>query len=250
MFACALRGGYCVTMKYVGVDGCRAGWISVSIEGDSTVFGMFPTFDALWEEHRDAVRILVDMPIGLPGKNTPKREADTLARRMLGKRASCVFSPGVRELLDCQDYGEACEANRRLIGKKISKQYWNIVPKIKDVDSTLQRVSGGAGVVLESHPEIAFLLASHGEILHGKKTAEGLAERVALLRKYISDFDILYEESLKKWPRKAVAQDDMLDAAILAVAARESSGNMVPMPDPPERDETGLPMAIWYYDFK
>jgi len=236
-------------MKYVGVDGCKAGWVSVCLEGESSSIDMYPAFESLWKQHHDAQLILVDIPIGLPGEDVKSRRADTLARRMLGERSSCVFSPGVRELFYCNSYQEACDTNRKVIGKKISKQYWNIISKIKDVDSLLQTVPGSAKKILESHPEIAFLLASGGEITQSKKTEVGRNVRLALLETYIINFRLLYSDVMSRTLRKTVAADDVFDAAVLAVVAREGQGDLMPLPNPPERDETGLQMAIWYHSF-
>jgi predicted RNase H-like nuclease len=56
--------------KYIGVDGCRAGWFYVSInrygEFDS---GVFKTLPELWQAHKRDSLILVDIPIGLPSSN-------------------------------------------------------------------------------------------------------------------------------------------------------------------------------------
>ncbi len=56
-------------------------------------------------------------------------------------------------------------------------------------------------------------------------------------------------QTLQKFLRKEVARDDIVDALVLAVTAKESGGALRPLPDPPERDKTGLNMAIWYHDF-
>jgi predicted RNase H-like nuclease len=45
----------------------------------------------------------------------------------------------------------------------------------------------------------------------------------------------------------AVAVDDVLDAAVVAWSAmRIARGAAISIPDPPEDDERGYPMAIWY----
>jgi len=47
-------------------------------------------------------------------------------------------------------------------------------------------------------------------------------------------------------PPKGAGRDDLLDAlACAAIAARIHRGLARPVPDPPERDACGLPMAIW-----
>jgi predicted RNase H-like nuclease len=47
-------------------------------------------------------------------------------------------------------------------------------------------------------------------------------------------------------PPRGAAADDLLDAlACAAIARRIHAGVAKPMPDPPQRDAYGLPMAIW-----
>jgi predicted RNase H-like nuclease len=47
-------------------------------------------------------------------------------------------------------------------------------------------------------------------------------------------------------PPKGAGPDDLLDAlACAAIARRIHAGMARSFPDPPERDELGLPMAIW-----
>ena len=86
-------------------------------------------------------------------------------------------------------------------------------------------------------------------MLFPKRKPEGIEERLTILSRHLENAKLLYEKALDAFTRKTVARDDIVDAMILAVTARESRGSLTPMPDPPERDETGLPMAIWYHDF-
>ena len=51
-------------MFVVGVDGCRAGWLAVSLgTNDTSDCRIFPDMASLWTAHRQAVLILVDMSI-------------------------------------------------------------------------------------------------------------------------------------------------------------------------------------------
>ncbi len=51
---------------YVGVDGCPDGWIAV-VYSDADFVGasFYENISDLWDDHSDAERILVDIPIGL-----------------------------------------------------------------------------------------------------------------------------------------------------------------------------------------
>ncbi|ELZ12532.1 hypothetical protein C479_04027 [Halovivax asiaticus JCM 14624] len=51
---------------YAGVDGCSGGWIAISYT-DEVYRGtnFYEKIEALWAEHDNVERILVDVPIGL-----------------------------------------------------------------------------------------------------------------------------------------------------------------------------------------
>lgn len=249
LFACAGWDGYVAPMKYVGVDGCRGGWFAVCLEEEQSTFGVFRSFSSLWEVLGNARLVLVDIPIGLPGKTVPVRQADTHARRLLPGRASSVFTPGAREVLEATDYAEACEVNRKVTGKKINKQCWNIMSKIGEADAFLRENPKALATIREAHPEVCFAAAKGGVLATPKRRPEGIRERLAILKSFVSNASEVYETALQDYYRKTVARDDILDAMMLAVTARDSQGDMVPLPDPPERDEAGLPMAVWYHDF-
>lgn len=77
--------------------------------------------------------------------------------------------------------------------------------------------------------------------MNGRPYPLGLDER----RKLLISAGISEAIVLSKCPRGA-AVDDMLDAlAGLVIAKRLVDGTAQPFPDPPMRDEYGLPIAIW-----
>jgi len=60
---------------YVGVDGCRIGWCAVAIgPGGHAEVEVYPTFTALWDAHRAARLILVDIPIELKDDDPDERQ--------------------------------------------------------------------------------------------------------------------------------------------------------------------------------
>lgn len=211
---------------------------------------VFRSFRAVWDTHGDAVVILVDIPIGLPGGGVTFRTADALARKMLGRRHTSIFSPGARDILNCRDYRSASEKNRKLTGKKITLQYWGIAEKVKEVDQFIRATPAAMKVIRESHPELCFMLSSSNSIAYGKKTPQGIQERLDILKDYLTDSQTVFDRVLETYLRRDVARDDVVDAMILAVTARESRGELDPLPRPLEKDAEGVPMAIWYHDFK
>ena len=104
--------------KFVGVDGCKAGWFSVGLDRDGFEAKVFCTFSDLLAHYRDAKLILVDIPIGLPeGKGG--RDCDREAREKLGRpRASSVFPTPTRQTVQQasrapKDYEGLPSASRR-----------------------------------------------------------------------------------------------------------------------------------------
>ncbi|KAB1441606.1 DUF429 domain-containing protein [Pseudodesulfovibrio senegalensis] len=240
-------------MKFVGADGCAAGWVAVALSGPGFAeVQMFEGFSDLWRAHEDAQTLLVDMPIGLPGAASPVREADVCARAMLGPRRSSVFSPPLREVLDCPDHASANAASRKLCGKGLSRQAWNIAEKIRQVDEVVRQAPAIPGVVREAHPEVCFAALAGIPMNHYKKTLLGALDRLKVLQKYYESAEVLLRNTMAEHPRTAVAEDDVLDALVLAVSAREAGPNLLCLPktmpmDMLPVDGCGLPMAIWYH---
>jgi predicted RNase H-like nuclease len=52
--------------KFIGVYGCRAGWIAVTDDGGQLTFQIFTTMRELLDAFPEAELVLVDIPIGLP----------------------------------------------------------------------------------------------------------------------------------------------------------------------------------------
>jgi predicted RNase H-like nuclease len=84
-------------MKFIGVDGCKIGWFYTAINHENDwEIGVSENIEKLWETHKDASLIFIDIPIGLPFKEP--RACDLEARKLLGKgKTSPVFPPPCRE---------------------------------------------------------------------------------------------------------------------------------------------------------
>ena len=115
----------------VGVDGCRGGWVASSAE-EPILF--FQTFEEILEKYENKI-ILIDLPLGLP---ETERDLDRSARQSFDVQPSSLFSVPCRDAIYAGSYEEACELNEKKTGKKISKQVWNIGPKIREVDTCLR----------------------------------------------------------------------------------------------------------------
>jgi len=178
----------------------------------------------------------IDIPIGLA--TSGPRSCDQEARRMLGRRRSSVFPAPAREVLAATSYEEACAVSRRVSGRAISKQLYNILPKIREVDGVMSQPHSRPRHLFEMCPELSFTLMTGTPMRDNKKTPQGRAERVEALRHVFGDVTALVEP-----PPPAASRDDVLDALAGAWTARRYvagsslriSGGM---------DETGLPMQV------
>jgi predicted RNase H-like nuclease len=235
-----------VTPVVAGADGCRAGWVVVVAAGRSARVHVVPRFSDVLGVAPDARVIGVDMPIGLLERAVAGgRECDRQARRLLGRRGCCVFTPPVRRALRARRYATALSANRASSAARlgISIECYGLFPKLREVDRLLRRGRGLSRRVREIHPELAFrALAAAAVGLPPKRSPAGRAQRLALLAPV---FDGVHD-AVRRPPRGAAA-DDVLDAhAVCWSAARIACGRAVRLPSRPVQDGNGLPMTIWY----
>lgn len=228
---------------YFGLDGCGIGWLGVVIYDDGSFAAeVFTDIGLFWHVFgRDTERVLIDIPIGLPDKS--ERDVEAAARRVLPGRASSVFSVPVRRVLDVYDYDEASALNKRLTGKKLSVQTWNILHKIKQVDDLLRYDERARQRFHEAHPEVIFWALTGAPMTYSKKTGPGFLERVEALRRYYPQTDAAVKAIWTDF-EKVVAGDDVLDALALAVAARMERFRT--LPESPQTDGQGLRMAMVY----
>lgn len=244
----------------VGVDGCKGGWFAVKRDRASGTIevAVWETFAQLLHWAPAPAVIGVDMPIGLA--TGASRDCDTQARKRLGwPRATSVFSPPVRVVLGASSYEDACARNRAAVGRAMSKQAFNILPKIAELDAVLQTLPRQPQRVFEVHPELAFMALAQsrsgksdgrrgGEkskgLVEPKRTAAGHARRLALLP---TEYRVAVDQALTNMKRAACAADDVLDAfAVLWSAERCVKGDAIAIAEKPEIDAVGLEMNIRY----
>jgi predicted RNase H-like nuclease len=234
-------------MYSTGVDGCRAGWFALTLSDRKVQDrAVYSSFGELMEHCGEASLILIDIPIGLP--DTGPRLCDTLARRLLGGSASSsVFPVPCRKAVYAADYGEANRLNRRVLGRGVSMQTWNICGRIREVDEYLVAGPPAGPRIRESHPELCFRsLQGSVRISHSKKRAEGILERLELLQTHYPGSEKLYRSALSEYSRKDLSPDDILDALVLAVTAHVFKRCLVSVPAKGQTDESSLPMEIVY----
>lgn len=245
---------------YVGLDWARKGWFGVVLKDNGEPdTDLFPSILSVWKNHRDAERILIDIPIGLSVNG--KRACDGEAKeRLKPHRQNSVFWTPVREAIYAKKLTDAKEINEEY-GFSISNQAWSIIPRIREVDELFDVFPEAIGTIRESHPEICFAaLSEDGPMEHGKSTEEGLDERKEVLSGRDKSLESVYEEAVEtfieppSWARRLSknAKDDVLDALVLAQTARMDEEELATLPEEPKKDctkEEPLPMEIVYPKF-
>ena len=242
-------------MRVTGVDACRGGWVAVSLDGPEDAGGtdgvdgvagssllrvemvrVHETLAGVLDGHGSRV-IGIDMPLGLTESGW--READRVARGLLGPRRSSVFAIPPRAVWEQASYQAASQRCRELTGQGLSIQAWGLRARLLEAD----RFRASCGFPLyEVHPELAFCVLAGAPLAHSKHTAAGREQRRELLsRAGIA----LPPMSRARVPRAPVT--DTMDAAAVACSAwRIGTGRAVVIPARPQPDDRGLPIAIRY----
>lgn len=232
---------------YVGVDGCRFGWVAVSEEGNKLTYRMQRTMRALLAAYPEAECVLVDIPIGLPWKGCPVRPCDRLARQQLTGRASSVFPVPCRTASHAGEIDTARRQNIEALDRSLSAQTWGICKKIAEVDDLLLSGSVPRGLIREIHPEVCFWgLNGRAAMQHRKSSGAGVRERVEVLTRYEPRTEALLETALDEQLRRDLKADDVLDALVGFVVARAMPRGIESLHGNPLCDERGLPMEMVY----
>jgi len=226
-----------------GVDGCRGGWVVAIVDAAGSdappctppcvrVVARFADVLALRPR---PVAVAVDMPIGLPGAGP--RACDLQARARLGPRRASVFPAPVRAVLAATTYADALRLARAADGRGISRQTYNLLPRIREVDGTIGPAQ--QAWVVEAHPELAFALLAGGPCAASKHTPAGRAERIALLATTCPGV-----AGVVAAPPRGARPDDVLDALALTVTARRVAARTAIVLGDGAVDARGLRMAI------
>ena len=220
-------------MRVLGVDGCKGGWVGVVLsDGEVPIAIVERSIDRLAAHTGDVDAIGIDIPIHL--NEDRDRPCDTAARRFLRPYTSRVFNAPVLAVLDCASYHDACATSFAAIGKRISRQTWELVPKIAEVEGWWRTARCR---VFEVHPEAGFAAMAGRPIAERKRTREGEQIRRALLT----------EHGLEPPERPAGSSaDDLLDACAAAWSTARivrDDGRCLPDPPPSVR---GQQKAIWF----
>ncbi len=148
-----------------------------------------------------------------------------------------MFPAPVRATFTAKSYQEACALSTQVQGKSLSRQAFEIIPKIREVDDLMTPEL--QTWVFEVHPELSFW-ALNGErpLKYAKLEREGKEERLALLLRHYPAI----KTHLAEFKRAKVAEHDLLDAAVAAWTAECVARGVVPR----QFDIKGLRMEIVY----
>jgi predicted RNase H-like nuclease len=227
-------------MQLAGVDGCHAGWLCAILDMETGLVSarVYPTA-AVLVEHVSAAVVAIDIPIGLSTR--ADRACDRAARKLLGPRASSVFPPPVRATLAEDSYEGACTINVKACGKRLSKQAYAILPKIREVDAVVRT---RPYVFYEVHPEVSFCVWNgDAPMKHPKISGFGFLERYRLVERV---FGPVADSIRDQIARTDASDDDILDGlAGLWTAKRIHSGCARRVSPVEERDDCGLLMQMF-----
>lgn len=233
-------------MRWVaGADGYKSRWCVVLHDLDTDEFRarIVPTFAGLLGLAERPGIVAVDIPIGLPAFTAPGgRACEREARRILGRRASSVFSAVGRGALAGASRAEADGLSRAAGGLGIGAQAWGLAEKLKEADAVMSPER--QRLVHEVHPEVSFwAMNGCAAMPAGKKSPEGERDRVEAL--VTAGLPRGFVEALPAGLR--VGRDDFLDAcAAVWTAGRIAAGVAGRLPAHEDRDARGLDQAIWY----
>ena len=228
--------------KIAGIDGSKGGWVCVSGYENNykeLKFEKLKEFSDIKSKNFNLV--LVDIPIGLD-INLKKggRIVDKLARKELLTNKSSIFNAPSRLVLKAKNYEEANKINKNK-GMGLSKQSWNLVKKIKEVDEFIK--NSNKTIIFESHPEIIFQVMKKDKVSTKKKNDEGIIERRNLLEK--NGFNKVFLEKNLLAKDSFYKKDDFIDACSLFWSAnRVITKTEVKIPNDIFLDSEGIIMQI------
>ena len=223
----------------IGIDGCKAGWIiAKTLENESISFQIIKNLNDL--KRINVSHIGIDIPLQL--SHTGKRFAEIEARSLLKNRACTIFTPPTLNALRAKNYMDACEVNFKECGKRISKQSWNLFPKIKEAQEFLDNKSINKLRVFEVHPELSFMAMNDMSLVQAsKKTDIGREIRIKLIQKFFPKFS--FESVRNEYKKNQALDDDILDSVSVLWSTQrivDNIANFVP------KDPKRIDMRIYF----
>jgi predicted RNase H-like nuclease len=242
-------------VRVTGVDACKRGWVAVTLQAPGPVLAcvrMHASLAGVLDDGlgSDPARIVgIDMPLGLVEAGW--RDADRLARGLLGPRRSSIFAIPPRPVWAQDTYQAANQRCRELTGQGFSIQAWGLRPKLLEANEYVQTCGHQ---MYEVHPELAFGAIAGAPLPHSKHTDPGRDLRRDLLAaagiilpaaasRTVTSHGDTYRTATSSAPKLPVI--DTMDAAAAAWSAwRIAAGTAVVLPDQPQFDRHGHEITI------
>jgi len=218
-----------------GIDRWRGGWVIAERKGQDIRLWTASAIAEVCEALAAHAVVAIDMPIALA--NYGRREAESELRAVLGSAARSVFTSPTRPAVAAESQSEATILNRKHGGPGISAQAFGLFASIRELRSALSGPDFAHW--WETHPETAFALMNRGEPMASKRTAVGVAERLAALETCFPRV----ATALLKAPHK-VPIDDALDALAALWSAERIARGAEGLYGPGERDDEGFALGI------
>lgn len=228
--------------RFIGVDGCKGGWIAAVIENGNLEISRFESVSQIVETYPKFDTFLIDMAIGLQESKDNIRP-DAFARKMLAPRASTIFPVPCRQTVYENGEENQKRANIDVLGKSLAKQSMAIIPKIRELDSFLNTHTEYKNVICESHPELCFARLNGAVVRSRKKEFIGFCERATILSEFVERDNLIGLWETAK--QMHCNPDDIVDAVCLAVVAGlKAQGSCETVPEEPMEDPRGLLMQM------
>lgn len=218
-----------------GIDRWRGGWIVAEHADDSLRLFAAAEIHEVIDRLAECTAVAIDMPIALAV--TGRRAAEGELRASLGSSARSVFTSPTRAAVEALSQSEATEVNRDHDGPGISAQAFGLFASIRELRAHLGTPTTQHWH--ETHPESAFAAMNDGTPLSAKRSAKGVAERLAHLRRWFPAID----DSLLQSPAR-VPVDDVLDAIAAAWSAKRIADGTATLFGDPGLDDQGFPHGI------
>ncbi|OBF98931.1 hypothetical protein A5772_13910 [Mycolicibacter sinensis] len=223
-------------MRVLGVDAAGKVWVGVELVDGQFARAVTAARLVDLPDLADYAVVAVDIPLGLLDKGF--RLADTAARSLVGPRRSSVFLTAPRPVLLADSHHAASILHRQLTGMGLSQQSFALRTRIVEADALY---SDDSLPLFEVHPELSFTMMGDGPPKAGKKSWHGQRDRMARLESAGIVIPAEIGDAGQAGP------DDVLDAAAAAWSAHRIETHVAcSVPDPPQSNERGQRMAIWY----
>lgn len=228
--------------KYIGVDGCKGGWIASVYDRGSFEIKKYSSVEELVEANKNYDELLIDMVIGLQSNKNEVRP-DNAARALIPGRTSTIFAVPARQAVYADTREQIREANKNALGKDLPAQAIAIIPKMRELDEFLQNNPTHKNKLKESHPEVCFSRLNGSVVMSRKADGEGITERVGIIKQYMPEIteEYIYQEA-KQFKCNA---DDIVDSIVLCITANlAAQGKTDVIPRTVQEDVTGLKMQM------